>query len=64
MMSRTRPLTKMSNIRFMSWSHVLRCGWAISRKGMPDRSLSLDRQLISSKKRGTSAMCTVSERAR
>ena len=56
--SRTRELMQMSKRRFMNWSHTLRCGRAISRKGSPLRSLSRDRQLTSSKYWGTMAMCT------
>ena len=44
----TAELMHRSNARFMNPSHALRCGWAISRKGKPERSVNRERQLINS----------------
>jgi hypothetical protein len=45
----TAELMHRSNARFMNLSQALRWGWAISRRGVPERSVRRDRQLISSK---------------
>ena len=42
----TTELMHRSNARFTNLSHALRWGWAISRKGVPERSVRRDRQLI------------------
>ena len=44
----TAELTHRSNARLANLSHALSCGWAISRKGVPERSERRDRQLINS----------------
>ena len=46
--SSTAELMQRSKARFMHLSQALRCGCAISRKGMPARSVRLERQLMSS----------------
>ena len=44
----TAELMHRSKARFTNLSHALRCGWAISRKGVPERSVRRERQLINS----------------
>ena len=44
----TAELMHRSNARLANLSQALSCGWAISRKGVPERSERRDRQLINS----------------